>query len=167
MTLDTHGATKKWSYEPPESSPCLVLNFFVIPYSLPAIIGKYPYVSNCATMLKTKFTEPLSSTQNNRLLHSTCIEISTMEKQRQTVFATRFLEDLAYWVGTRPRLAKKILALVQEVTKDPFKGTGKPEPLKADFSGLWSRRIDEEHRLVYEVLDAEIRFVQCRYHYHE
>lgn len=62
-------------------------------------------------------------------------------------------------------MALRIIRLIREVQRDPFVGVGKPEPLKNELSGCWSRRIDQEHRLVYEVLDAKIRILACRYHY--
>lgn len=75
------------------------------------------------------------------------------------------VEDLAYWVRQDRRKAEKILDLIQEIAKDPFKGTGKPEPLKHNLSGCWSRRIDQEHRIVYSVEDEKIRIISCRFHY--
>jgi len=70
-------------------------------------------------------------------------------------------EDYNYW----SEVDKKINKLIKEISRHPFEGTGKPEPLKGNLSGLWSRRIDREHRLVYEILEGEIIFHQCRYHY--
>lgn len=75
------------------------------------------------------------------------------------------VEDLAYWVKKDRRKAEKILGLVQEIAKDPFYGTGKPEPLKYDLSRCWSRRIDKEHRVVYSVDNEKIRILSCRFHY--
>lgn len=75
------------------------------------------------------------------------------------------IEDLSYWVKKDLRKAEKILELVQEIAKDPFYGTGKPEPLKYDLSGCWSRRIDQEHRIVYSIEDYKIRILSCRFHY--
>lgn len=75
------------------------------------------------------------------------------------------VEDLSYWVKKDRRKAEKILDLVQEIGNDPFRGTGKPEPLKFDLSGCWSRRIDQEHRIVYSVEDKKIRILSCRFHY--
>ncbi len=75
------------------------------------------------------------------------------------------VEDLSYWVKKDRRKAEKILDLVQEIAKDPFCGTGKPEPLKHNLSGCWSRRIDQEHRIVYSVEDEKIRILSCRFHY--
>ena len=74
-------------------------------------------------------------------------------------------EDLAWWVKNDRKQALKIIKLVKEVQRDPFQGIGKPEKLKHDLSGCWSRRINQEHRLVYQVLEDRIRIIACRYHY--
>jgi len=74
-------------------------------------------------------------------------------------------EDLAWWVEKDRKKALRIIKLIKEVQRDPFAGTGKPEPLKHELSGCWSRRIDKEHRLVYQVKDNKIRILACRYHY--
>ncbi|MDJ0746765.1 MAG: Txe/YoeB family addiction module toxin [Xenococcaceae cyanobacterium MO_167.B27] len=74
-------------------------------------------------------------------------------------------DDLAWWVDKDRKQALKIIKLIKEVQKNPFQGIGKPEPLKHDLSGCWSRRIDREHRLVYQVLEDKIRILACRYHY--
>ncbi|MFY9984912.1 MAG: Txe/YoeB family addiction module toxin [Chthoniobacterales bacterium] len=76
-----------------------------------------------------------------------------------------FIEDLRYWVKTQAKTASKVLELVEAIRRDPFKGIGKPEPLRSLGSGIWSRRITQEHRLVYRVDNARIHFLQCRYHY--
>lgn len=80
-------------------------------------------------------------------------------------FDTAAFEDLAWWVQTDRKKALRIIRLILEVQRDPFRGTGKPEPLKHELTGCWSRRIDKEHRLVYQVLDNKIRILACRYHY--
>ena len=85
--------------------------------------------------------------------------------EREAVFQSRFLEDLIYWVNTDRKTAIRTLELVRVVLQDPFTGIGKPELLKFDLAGLWSRRITQEHRLVYEVSPTQIRFHQARYHY--
>ena len=85
--------------------------------------------------------------------------------EREAVFQSRFLEDLIYWVNTDRKAALRILELVRAVLQDPFTGIGKPELLKFDLAGLWSRRITQEHRLVYEVSKTQVRFHQARYHY--
>jgi toxin YoeB len=74
-------------------------------------------------------------------------------------------EDLAWWVEKDRKKALRIIKLIKEVQRDPFTGTGKPEPLKHELSGCWSRRIDQEHRLVYQVEKNKIRILACRYHY--
>jgi toxin YoeB len=79
--------------------------------------------------------------------------------------AAEALDDLRFWVETDARKANRILKLIDEVCRSPFAGTGKPEPLKHLGSGVWSRRIDQEHRLVYSVDADIIRILQCRYHY--
>ena len=77
------------------------------------------------------------------------------------------LQDLQHWVATDRATTQRVLTLIEAVTRDPFTGIGKPEPLKGLGSGVWSRRINQEHRLVYEVSDRHIDFVQARYHYHK
>ncbi len=74
-------------------------------------------------------------------------------------------EDLAWWVENDRKQALKIIKLVKEVQRDPFQGIGKPEKLKHDLSGCWSKRINREHHLVYQVLEDRIRIIACRYHY--
>lgn len=86
-------------------------------------------------------------------------------EQREAIFQPEFREDLRYWVETDRRTALRIFKLIESVMRDPFQGIGKPEPLKFLRSGVWSRRITQEHRLVYVVEQNRIDFVQCRYHY--
>ena len=74
-------------------------------------------------------------------------------------------EEYIYWQTQDKKILKRINALIKECQRTPFQGTGKPEPLKANLSGFWSRRIAEKHRLVYEVTDERIYIVQCRFHY--
>ena len=81
------------------------------------------------------------------------------------VFSPNAWEDYLYWQKTDKQISKKINALIKEVLRTPFEGTGKPEPLKHELSNLWSRRINLEHRLLYRVGEGEIEIVQCRYHY--
>jgi toxin YoeB len=83
------------------------------------------------------------------------------------VFDDNAFDDLLWWVNTDVRKAKKVLALIREIKRTPFIGTGKPEPLRHELSGCWSRRIDEYHRLIYEVGKTEIRILACRFHYDE
>ena len=86
-------------------------------------------------------------------------------KRREAVFQPEFLEDLRYWVGTDRNTALKVLELVEASLRDPFAGLGKPEPLKHLLAGTWSRRITQEHRLVYLVRETRIDYLQARYHY--
>ena len=74
------------------------------------------------------------------------------------------LEDLTWWVQHDRKKALRILRLIEETQQDPFGGIGKPEPLKHELAGCWSQRIDEEHRLIYQVRDGKIRLLACRYH---
>jgi toxin YoeB len=74
-------------------------------------------------------------------------------------------EDLAWWVQQDRKKALRIIKLIQHTQNDPFNGIGKPEPLKHELAGCWSRRIDEEHRLVYDMKEDKIRILACRYHY--
>lgn len=83
----------------------------------------------------------------------------------EAVFQPEFLEDLRHWVEVDRRKALRVLELVEAVLRDPFSGIGKPEPLKHLGPGLWSRRIDQEHRLVYLVRGERVDFLQARYHY--
>jgi toxin YoeB len=85
--------------------------------------------------------------------------------ERLAVFHPEFRQDLRYWVETNRRVAIRVLDLVEAVMRDPFQGIGKPEPLKYVLAGAWSRRITEEHRLVYAVSADRIDFLQARYHY--
>jgi toxin YoeB len=80
-------------------------------------------------------------------------------------FTPTALDDLRYWLKTDQRQADRILALLEEIRRTPFDGTGKPEPLRFQLAGCWSRRIDREHRLVYQVEESEIVVIACRYHY--
>lgn len=80
-------------------------------------------------------------------------------------FTPTALDDLCYWLKTDKRLADRILALLEEIRRTPFHGTGKPEPLRFQLAGCWSRRLDREHRLVYQVDESEIVVIACRYHY--
>jgi toxin YoeB len=84
---------------------------------------------------------------------------------RLLVFDRDFIDDLNHWVRTDRKTALKILDLVEAVSRDAFSGIGKPEPLRSLASGVWSRRITQEHRLVYLVADDRVTFVQARYHY--
>ena len=85
--------------------------------------------------------------------------------RRQAVMDAHFLEDLAHWTRTDRRRALRTLNLVEAVLRDPWRGPGKPEALRGQLSGKWSRRIDQEHRLVYRVEGNRVFFLAVRYHY--
>lgn len=91
--------------------------------------------------------------------------IEPSEDQRLSVFQDEFRDDLRFWVETDRKAALRILRLVEAVLRDPFEGIGKPEPLRHIGANIWSRRITQEHRLVYLVRDERIDFLMCRYHY--
>jgi toxin YoeB len=91
--------------------------------------------------------------------------VSARVIHREAVFQPEFREDLRYWVETNRRVALRVLDLVEAVMRDPFSGIGKPEPLRHWAAGTWSRRVTQEHRLVYLVTDERIDFLQGRYHY--
>jgi len=80
-------------------------------------------------------------------------------------FDTAAFEDLAWWIQQDRNKALRIVNLIKDVQRDPFRGIGKPEPLKHILKGCWSRRIDQEHRLVYQVTEDKIRILACRFHY--
>ena len=84
---------------------------------------------------------------------------------RQAVFQPEFIEDLRFWIETDRKLALRVFDLIEAILADPFDGIGKPEPLKYLAPGAWSRRITQEHRIVYLVRKDRIDFLQARYHY--
>lgn len=81
------------------------------------------------------------------------------------VFSAQAWEDYLWWQSQDRKTLKRINALIEDVARNGNEGLGKPEPLKHDFAGYWSRRITEEHRLVYKFTDGEVRIAACRYHY--
>lgn len=81
------------------------------------------------------------------------------------VFADESWEDYLYWQKTDKKILKKINELLIDISRTPFAGKGKPEPLKYKYKGYWSRRIDHGHRLIYQIKDDEIRIAKCRFHY--
>ena len=85
--------------------------------------------------------------------------------KRRAVFQPEFIEDLRHWVANDRRVALRALDLVEAILREPFTGVGKPEPLKYLLAGACSRRLTQEHRLVYLVSAVEINFLQARYHY--
>ena len=84
---------------------------------------------------------------------------------RNIVFTPNAFEHYQYWQEVDRKTVVKINQLLRECQRTPFEGTGKPEPLKGEFSGFWSRRITQEHRLVYEVDANNVFVTSCRYHY--
>lgn len=87
------------------------------------------------------------------------------KKERVAAFHPEFIEDLRYWVAADRQIALKAFDLIAAVLRDPFVGIGKPEPLKYLLAGAWSRRLTQEHRIVYLVGEERIDFLQARYHY--
>jgi toxin YoeB len=84
---------------------------------------------------------------------------------RISVFQSEFREDLRFWIETNRKVALKVFDLIEAVMRDPFEGIGKPEPLKYLVANVWSRRVTQEHRVVYLVSQDRIDFLQARYHY--
>lgn len=81
------------------------------------------------------------------------------------IFHARAWEDYLYWQSTDPKMLARINQLIKESSRSPFQGIGKPEPLRGELRGWWSRRIDQEHRLVYRPTDDGLLIAQCRHHY--
>ncbi len=81
------------------------------------------------------------------------------------VFSNQSWDDYLYWQQHDKKKIQRINKLIKDVIRSPFDGMGKPEPLKLNLQGLWSRRIDQEHRLIYEYKDDNLYIVACRYHY--
>jgi len=81
------------------------------------------------------------------------------------VFVEESWEDYLYWQKIDKKIQKRINTLLKDISRNPYDGLGKPEPLKHNYRGFWSRRIDGEHRLIYQVKNDELRIVKCRYHY--
>ena len=91
--------------------------------------------------------------------------VGSARKNRDAVFQPEFREDLKHWVETDRKIALRAFALIEAILRDPFSGIGKPEPLKHLASGTWSRRLTQEHRIVYLVTNERVDFLQARYHY--
>ena len=81
------------------------------------------------------------------------------------IFVDESWEDYLYWQKFDKKKVKRINDLLKDIARNPFEGIGKPEPLKYKYSGLWSRRIDDEHRLIYQIKENEILVAKCRFHY--
>jgi toxin YoeB len=84
---------------------------------------------------------------------------------RKIAFLSRAFLEFSNWAIEDKKIYAKIVALVKDIDREPFEGLGKPEPLKYELSGLWSRRITDEHRLVYKVMEEEVLIISCRFHY--
>ena len=89
----------------------------------------------------------------------------TRQSTRIAAVSTHFREDLRRWIETDRKVALRILDLMAAILADPFAGLGKPEPLRHEFAGCWSRRITQEHRIVYRVSAERVEFIQARYRY--
>jgi toxin YoeB len=90
---------------------------------------------------------------------------ATPPARRRALMQEQFREDLRFWIAEDPRMAERLMRIVEDTIRDPFSGLGKPEPLRHVFTGCWSRRLTAEHRVVYRVTDEAIDFLQARYHY--
>lgn len=86
---------------------------------------------------------------------------------RSLVFLPEAWEDFSYWLDQDKKTLKRIRAIIRDIERNGFTGIGKPEPLRGNLSGWWSRRIDDQNRLVYRLSDGQIEIAQCRSHYHE
>jgi len=81
------------------------------------------------------------------------------------VFTELSWEDYLFWQNNDKQKLKRINELLKDISRNPYEGIGKPEPLKFNYAGFWSRRIDEEHRIIYRVINDEIQIAKCRFHY--
>ena len=84
---------------------------------------------------------------------------------RGVEFDAAAYKDFEEWTNSNPKIAERIRELIQDILRDPFKGIGKPEPLKHNWQGYWARRITDEHRLVYKVTTDKITIAECKFHY--
>ncbi|WP_420642303.1 Txe/YoeB family addiction module toxin [Candidatus Leptofilum sp.] len=84
---------------------------------------------------------------------------------KRVIFESSAFNDFTNWATENKKLYQKIIRLIKEIQRSPFTGLGKPEPLRHELKGYWSRRIDREHRLVYKVTDEAITIISCKYHY--
>ncbi len=84
---------------------------------------------------------------------------------KNVAFTPTAFEEYNNWFETNPHLVNRIKELIRDISRDPFRGLGKPEPLKGEWAGYWSRRIDQEHRLIYKTTDTTILIVKCKGHY--
>ena len=93
------------------------------------------------------------------------MDLSKKSNIRDAVFQPEFREDLEYWIKTDRKIALRAFRMIEDIMRNPFQGIGKPEPLRYLAPGTWSRRLTQEHRIVYLVRDERIDFLQARYHY--
>ena len=84
---------------------------------------------------------------------------------RAVQFHKKAFEQLTNWIKVDLKMVKRIIELIDDIQKNPFVGIGKPEPLKHELKGYWSRRMNDEHRLVYKITDEQIIIISCKYHY--
>ena len=84
---------------------------------------------------------------------------------KDIAFTPEAFKEYNDWFDTDKQIITRIKILIRDISNDPFKGTGKPEPLKANWKGYWSRRINQEHRIIYKVTDTQILIVKCKGHY--
>jgi toxin YoeB len=91
----------------------------------------------------------------------------TAADERQAIIRAAFRLHLAYWIEIDPRIALRIMRLIEDIMRDPYRGIGKPEPLRHRSAGAWSRRITDEHRIIYEVNPAGVVFSVARGHYNQ
>ena len=131
--------------------------------------GSDTKVSAKTTLDSTFQTSPrilLDSTfQPSARIQFTLLNQTMNQKPYELVSTSKFKEDIVYWQKTNPKIYKKIRNLVKDTKFNPFEGIGNPKPLKYFGSNAWSRRINQEHRLVYKVQDNQITLIQARYHY--
>jgi toxin YoeB len=92
-------------------------------------------------------------------------KLSVTKDSTEIAFSRKFREDLQHWVKTDRKVALRLLAVVDAIEQDPFNGIGKPEPLKFMGSDIWSRRLTQEHRIIYLVEQGRVYFLAARYHY--
>ena len=83
----------------------------------------------------------------------------------ELVWQTNAWEDYCYWQKQDKKILERVNELIKDFLRSPFKGIGKPEPLKGNYAGCWSRRITQEHRLIYKINERRLHILQCRYHY--
>jgi toxin YoeB len=96
---------------------------------------------------------------------SSALKSEKQSKKRDAVISAEFRDDLRYWAANNRKMLVRVLDLMEAIMRDPFAGIGKPEPLKYIGAGTWSRRVTQEHRIVYKISNDRINFLQARFHY--